>query len=335
MNHFGRQDFKEFVYLKLQLSGLKTPNPNEMVCPYSSLFQNFLTSGQNSFDEQSLRDICKQANLIEQPSSTEPKIPKIGVRSFLRAAERLEDDVDEFICVSEFFDGRFPAQKDSWFSIGSQVLSFLAEPERRAQLRGIPSVIALECHGSLALLAGWELSRNSGVSIAPIQKPGLEVWMPSLVPYEDDSWETEIIEGEIECDEVAFCLSVTHDVRSDVEMFLKETGAPKIGRVIIASPRGGPSPRSIKGVDHAYALANSFPSILKKTKKNLKSCTHIFFACPNALLFFIGQHQQALGRLILYEFDQLDRVYQPSFTIPLAPPIPADKIQETLNETGQ
>jgi hypothetical protein len=29
----------------------------------------------------------------------------------------------------------------------------------------------------------------------------------------------------------------------------------------------------------------------------------LFSAAPNALLFFLGQHREALGRIQLYEFD--------------------------------
>ncbi len=45
---------------------------------------------------------------------------------------------------------------------------------------------------------------------------------------------------------------------------------------------------------------------------------HIFAACPNALLFYLGQHHQSIAPCIVYEFD-FDRrgckTYQPSFVI--------------------
>jgi hypothetical protein len=45
---------------------------------------------------------------------------------------------------------------------------------------------------------------------------------------------------------------------------------------------------------------------------------HIFAACPNSLLFFLGQHHQGIAPCIVYEFDfdrQHHKTYQPSFII--------------------
>ena len=45
---------------------------------------------------------------------------------------------------------------------------------------------------------------------------------------------------------------------------------------------------------------------------------HIFAACPNALLFFLGQSHQGIAPCIVYEFDfdrRMHKTYQPSFVI--------------------
>ena len=62
----------------------------------------------------------------------------------------------------------------------------------------------------------------------------------------------------------------------------------------------------------------------KKGTVCTKSITGTCFACPNALMFFIGQQREALGRLALYEFDfgiERDGSYQLSFALP--PPVKA------------
>jgi hypothetical protein len=44
---------------------------------------------------------------------------------------------------------------------------------------------------------------------------------------------------------------------------------------------------------------------------------HIFTACPNSVLFFLGQHHQGIAPCIVYEFD-FDwghKTYQPWFVI--------------------
>ncbi|NJL02990.1 MAG: SAVED domain-containing protein [Spirulinaceae cyanobacterium SM2_1_0] len=258
LDHFGRRDFKAYVYTKLELVGLKTPSADRAACPYESLIQQFLMNGPNSFDGASLRELCEREGLLANGSSGNPRPLAIGVRSFVRFAERLESEVDEIVCVSNHFEGRHLALAGSWHTAASQVLSFLGDPDRHARLRGGPSAIALECHGSFALLAGWELSRNSGVDLAPIQKPSLEIWRPSPDADCVANWIAQTFELEAEHQDIAICLSVTHDVRSDVEAFLASEGAPQVGRLVLVSPVEGPSPQSIKGPDHAYRSPRSF-----------------------------------------------------------------------------
>jgi hypothetical protein len=118
---------------------------------------------------------------------------------------------------------------------------------------------------------------------------------------------------------VAICLSVTHDARADVEAYLSSAGAPAVRRLVVLSPEGGPSPQSIQGADHAYQLATALPALLTSARPSRVARAHVVFACPNALMFFIGQQREALGRLSLYEFDfgiERDGSYQLSFSLP-------------------
>jgi hypothetical protein len=322
LDHFGRRDFKAYVYATLEAVGLQTPSADRAACPYESLIQQFLMNGPNSFEGASFRELCDREGLLTDGSSGQPEAPTIGVRSFVRFAERLESEVKEIVCVSDNFEGRHLASGGSWHTAASKVLTFLGDPDRRARLRGVPSAIALECHGSLALLAGWELSRNSGVEVAPIQKPSLGIWRPSPDAECDASWVTQMFERTAEHQDIAICLSVTHDVRADVEEFLASEGAPEVGRLLLVNPEGGPSPQSIKGPDHAHRLAAQLPGVLAEARPTRAARAHVFFACPNGLMFFIGQQREALGRIALYEFDfglERDGSYRHSLSLPVAP----------------
>jgi hypothetical protein len=327
LDHFGRRDFKAYVYTTLEAVGLQTPSADRAACPYESLIQQFLMNGPNSFDEASLRELCQREGLLTNDSSHQSRPPAIGVRSFVRFAERLESEVDEIICVSDNFEGRLLAAGGSWHTASSQVLAFLGDPDRRARLRGVPYAIALECHGSFALLAGWELSRNSGVDISPIQKPSLQIWKPSPDAECDTSWMIQTFELAAEHHDVAICLSVTHNVRADVEAFLDSEGAPQVGRLVSLCPADGPSPQSIKGPDQAYRLAAQLPGVLSEARPSRAACAHVFFACPNALMFFIGQQRNALGRIAMYEFDfgiERDGSYSHSLSFPVEPNSPSN-----------
>jgi hypothetical protein len=322
LDHFGRRDFKSYVYATLEAAGLRTPSADRAACPYESLVQQFLMSGQHSFDEATFRALCLKEGLLADLGATPSRPFAIGVRSFMRFAERLESEVDELVCVSSNFDGRHLALGGSWEASAAQVLAFLGDQERRARLRAGEAVIALECHGSFALLAGWELSRNSGVKVAPLQKPNLDVWRPTENPAVGPSWAApQTIEKNADADDVAICLCVTHDVRGDVEVYLASAGAPPVRRLVVLSLEGGPSPQGIKGADHAYQLASALPALLTSARPSRPARAHVFFAGPNALMFFIGQQREALGRLALYEFDfgiERDGSYQLSFSLPLS-----------------
>lgn len=319
LDHFGRRDFKAYVYSTLEAAGLRTPSADRAACPYESLIQQFLMNGPHSFDAEAFRDLCKREGLLIEAKPSKPRPVFVGVRSFVRFAERLESEVDKLVCVSSNFEGRHPLSDASWRMSASRVLAFLGDTDRRARLRTGESVIALECHGSFAMLAGWELSRNSGVRAAPIQKPGLDVWRPTKGSTASATWETETVQSNNDVDDVAICLSVSHDVYTDVVEYLSSTDAPQVGCVVLLSPEGGPSPQSIHGADHAYQLAVQLPEILARARPNRRARAHIFFACPNALMFFIGQQREALGRLALYEFDfglERDGSYQHSLSLP-------------------
>jgi len=274
----------------------------------------------HAFDGTEFRALCEREGLLVGVDAKPPRPFAIGVRSFVRFAERLESEVDELVCVSSSFEGRHLAHGGSWGASAAQVLAFLGDHERRARLRAAESVIALECHGSFALLAGWELSRNSGVKAAPLQKPNLDVWRPTENAEAGPSWAApQTIEKSPAAEDVAICFSVTHDARADVEAYLASPGAPLVRRLVVLSPEGGPSPQSIKGPDHAYQLATALPALLTTARPSRTARAHVFFACPNALMFFIGQQREALGRLALYEFDfgiERDGSYQLSFSLP-------------------
>jgi hypothetical protein len=321
LDHFGRRDFKNYVYSTLRAVGLRTPSADHAACPYDSLIQSFLMNGPNSFNQETFRALCERENLFVEPKSSKVRPFVSGIRSFVRFAERLEAEVDELICVSENFEGRHPLRDTSWAASASQVIFFLSDVDRRARLRAADSVIALECHGSLALLAGWELSRNSGVSVAPLQKPNLDVWRPDGGAATGETWMADTIKRDDHVDDIAICLSVTHNISEDVDEYLSTADAPSVSSVVLLSPKEGPSPQSIHGASHAHQLAVQLPELLAKARGNRRARIHVFFACPNALMFFIGQQREALGRLDLYEFDfgfERDGSYKRSLSLPFS-----------------
>ena len=128
LDHFGRRDFKKYVYATLEAAGLRIPSADHAACPYESLIQHFLMNGPNSFDAQTFRDLCKREGLLEEAEPSRSNIYSLGVRSYVRFAERLESEVDELVCVTKYFEGRHPLSKTSWETSASQVRTFFRRP---------------------------------------------------------------------------------------------------------------------------------------------------------------------------------------------------------------
>ena len=81
----------------------------------------------------------------------------------------------------------------------------------------------------------------------------------------------------------------------------------------------GPGQQNVAGGEHAAALAEQVSNHLRTVKADdPDAVVHIFAACPNSLLFFLGQHHQGIAPCIVYEFDfdrRAHKTYQPSFVI--------------------
>ncbi len=322
LDHFGRRHFRNMVEDRLARAGLLVPDASHASNPYESLVQQFLMNGVTSFDDASLRKLCEREGLLLNEDLLPSHIRAIGLRSFLRFAERLEEETDEFVCVVSHFDGRFPRDQLSWFSVTKMVRDFLGDPDRRARLRGNEHAIVLDCHGSLALLAGYELSRNSGCSIFPIQKPYRELWKPTMANLmrTDEVWVKDIFERDIAEDDVAVALSVTHDIVEDVINFLNGHSAPRVRLLLSMKPINGVGGNSVAGADHASVMAADLIPVLRNLRPAPKARFHIFAGAPNALLFFVGQYREALGKFTIYEHDfgmERHGSYEPSIVFPV------------------
>jgi len=103
--------------------------------------------------------------------------------------------------------------------------------------------------------------------------------------------------------DIAVGLSVTHDVHRDVKEYLASGHGPSVRSLMLLKPTGGPSTNSVQGPDHTHRLTMDMLPILQMAHPHHRGRVHLFFACPNALMFLIGRHREALGPIALYEFD--------------------------------
>lgn len=94
---------------------------------------------------------------------------------------------------------------------------------------------------------------------------------------------------------------------------------PEWGRLVSFVLSSRPGQQNVAGGAHAAALAEQTANELRSLKTTDPDATvHVFAACPNAILFLLGQQHQAIAPCVVYEFD-FDRrgtkTYQPSFLV--------------------
>jgi hypothetical protein len=92
-----------------------------------------------------------------------------------------------------------------------------------------------------------------------------------------------------------------------------------VGRLVSFVLPGGPGQQNVAGGAHAAALAEQIANELRALKATDPDATlHIFAACPNSILFYLGQQHQGIAPCVVYEFDfdrRGSKTYQPSFAI--------------------
>jgi len=311
VNHLGRSGFREALNERLLNVGLLGIAEDKAQNVYDSLAQQFVTNGPHEFDAVGFRQMCATEGLLVREVKAGP--PVLGIRSFMRFAERFEDECDRFVCVASHFDGRFIHDPSLWETVRREILRFLADPG----LRGQEHHLLLDCHGSLAFLAGYELDRKSGARVFPVQKgvlPG--VWRPSGAPA-TAAWDVSTIPLVDAGNDIAVAVSVSRDVMPAVRAYVE--GRRTFRFLIDSRPAAGIGVTSVPNPDHAVALADALVDVLRERPAASPAKVHLFTAAPNGLLFFMGQHRAALGNIQLYEFDfegSRDGSYSPSISFP-------------------
>ena len=312
----------EDLYLRLRLAGLAPPHCGNVVSQYDGLGRDIIKSGVKVLNRDALERLCRERSLWVGRTVEEPDALRVGIRSFWRYAEHLEDETDMALCLLRHFDGRFPKSPDAWNKIiVPELVNFL-----RANITPPSSYhIRLQTHGSIAFLAGWELNPKSGIDIVPVQDSltGRHVWRN--VPVSPDiekqypSW--EVIDSKLESTDgpdAVLAVSATHDIEMDVLKYIgKNVGTA--GHIIhcrlVSSGHA-----SVKDGTHAYLLVQRLVAAVRELRSGQGGMLHIFFAAPNGLMFLFGRHAHVLGKLLLYEhdFEAGGAEYYPAISIPPA-----------------
>ena len=311
-------DLNDRLNDKLALAGMRPIENTTSFSPYDDLAKKLLQSERQVFTADEIKEICEREALwvgFRYPSDGGADL---GIRSFVRWAEYMEDDTDAVLDLVPHFDGRKIHDAALWDDqVAPQVVQFL---ETRTKLGGSYR-LRVDAHTSVAVLSGYALDTKAGVSISLVQKTrsGVEIWdteQPASFPSQE--WEFDWIDGEVPDGDLAVAVSVTHDVCRDVSAYLDGASMPIRGTLTATLPRAGNT--VIRDGPHALALAQALVVELRKHRKRDQT-VHLFMAAPNGFSFVLGQHLRPVGPAVVYEFDFESGVpgaYEAGVTLPPA-----------------
>lgn len=273
----------------------------------------------NSLNRETLLQLCRDEGLLAPASATvpEPFLP-IAIRSFLGPAADIIGAVPEnTLLLTNDFRQRYLRDDMDWQQdIRPKVEAFLCD----AVLKSPRLRLILDAHASIAFLTGAVLDLKSGVDIELVQKgrAGSQPWRATDSTADKGAAfdVTEEIVGSGR--DIAIAISIAQPTVMQARAYVSKNLA-QVGKLVSFSLPGGPGQQTVAGGGHATRLAEQVSNHLRQVKAHdLEAVAHIFAACPNALLFFLGQGHQGVSPCVVYEFDydrKGNKTYQPSFVI--------------------
>jgi hypothetical protein len=289
--------------------------------PYDDLIHKLHAAGRNTFTREELEQVGREEGLWCGLPPRQANGKDVGIRSFVKWTEHMEDRTEAMLCLVRHFDGRHIRQARLWdTAVFSELSAFTAREAQGAQ----PVTMQMDVHGSVAFAAGYCLDAKATTNVAIVQRTnvGTVVW-PACAPGGAASahlWECTDIACGGKGNDVVLALSVTHDIAADVQYYIERCSG-SAGRMLHLRILPGISATAIRDGPHATSLAQEVVARVRasRTMAERGGVLHIFAAAPNGLLFRIGQLSRSLGRLQLYEYD-FDTVapgaYQPSMVLP-------------------
>lgn len=317
-NSRSLEEMRTEINFRAHAVGLLTCTASDSDFRYDELARQLKIRGLNSLTRDTLLKLCGEHGLLVPKSSAaaDEALP-IAIRSFWGpAADMVGASPDNTLLLTVEFNQRYLQDGREWQrDIRPRVEAFLGSAVRRsARLR-----LILDAHASIAFLAGAVLDLKAGADVSLVQKGrvGTKVWRA------DDGIDSgtrftsaeEVIGTGTH---LAIALSVTHPSASQARGYCQKH-LPDVGRLVNFTLPTGPGQQAIEGGRHAAALAEQVSNQIRDLKVSDPDATvHLFAACPNSLLFFIGQGHRAIAPCIVYEFDfdrKGNKTYQPSFVI--------------------
>ena len=312
-NHPDLEFMRKQVSLNFRLVGLVGAE-DATTFHYDDAARQLKIKGISRLDRASFDDWCRTEKwyLPARPAER----ASIAIQTFQPGAvpaNMQEAAADRTLNLTDRFDGRHLRKTTVWSDLQTQIADFLAQ-----RLRERPGMrLFLDAHSSVAFLAGASLKFKTGADVEIVQKgmnnPG-QVWNAG---DGDDGPPPEIEVDTIgEGKGIALSVGLARDSIQQVREYAAAK-LPDVGRIMRVVPADGVGQSAVRGGRHAAAIAAAIAEEVAKVR-TAGGIVHVFVAGPNAFSFFLGQHAEAMGQCIPYEFDfnsRVDGSYQPTFRI--------------------
>ena len=269
---------------------------------YCQLPWSLLRQGRSWFDADDLEAVARNEGLWRGHKPRGGEGPRrLGIRSFMRWAEGMEDETDAMLCLCRHFTERHIQSPGLWNdAVRAEVSDFL----RTQVTRGGTYILDLQALTSIAFCAGYLLEPKLNASISILQDRSNEPWVvrPSHVRNIDDRWvvSAQRLGGR---DDVAVGISVSRPVDHDVLEYVRSAALP-VHETVMLNLREGASQTALQSGTEAFALAQHAVNKIMQVRRaqGIQGLTHVFVAAPNAFSFFLGQTARVLGPIRLYEY---------------------------------
>jgi len=314
--HRSLEEVRAEINVKAQLVGLLAQADDESDFRYDELARQLKVRGINVLTRDRLDRFCREEKLrVGEPRADDGFLP-VAIRSFLGlAADAVGAGPDETLMLTDHFRQRYLQDGLEWQrDIRPTVEAFLRSVASRSRrLR-----LTMDAHASIAFLAGSVLDAKAGLDVTLVQKgrAGPQLWRAAdgTVGGSLELTEHSVGSGA----DIAVAIGLSQPVEPQALGYVSRN-LPQVGRVLSFAPPGGPSQAAVNGGAHAASLAEAISNAVRRTRgDDPDAIAHLFAACPNSLLFYLGQQHQGVAPCIVYEFDfdrRGNRTYQPSFVM--------------------
>jgi hypothetical protein len=314
--HRSLDELRSQINLRAKVVGLLACSDANSDFRYDDLARQLKVRQLNTLNREILKKFCREEGLfVDKPAQPDPFL-KVAIRSFLGPAADIVGAMPEnTLFLTDDFRQRYLRDDLDWQrDIRPKVEEFLrASVVKSPRLR-----LILDAHASIAFLSGFVLDLKSGVEVELIQKGrvGSRTWRADDGSGARGTSFKVSVESLGTGGEIAVAISVSQATEAQARAYISSR-LPDVGVLISFALPSGPGQQSVAGGEHASGLAEQVSNSLRDIKAHdADALVHIFAACPNTFLFFLGQHHQGIAPCIVYEFDfdrRCHKTYQPSF----------------------